>query len=225
MDKTIIAQQDANLRVKNVFERYPEEVAKNVSLETHVAEFQALVTEIIDLDVSIENIPNIIASSKNMARSEIIDLNLRRSKQMYVFAGETKNYKLTDFLKVNVSAYNHLRTADVAAYAQALLQNVILYAPDLVEVGIGDEQIAELTAATDAFLKLQEDPRAQINQRKKMISNMKLKIEETKTMLAKVFDFLISSYPADSAFVQDYQVARIVVDPATHHRKDDPVEE
>lgn len=227
MDKMSIAQLEANIRVKDVFDRYPEEVAKNASFSTNVVVFDALIVEVTELERAIGNIPSITASSKADARSGLETVCMRMSKQMHVFADTTKNFELADFLKLNISAYNRLRTVDMSIYAQALLDNANLYADDLSTVGIEEAQITELSDATTHFVALMEDPRQQINQRKKMIGNVKTKIEETKTMLATIFDFLIEAYPADSAFVQDYKVARIVVEPATIHRAedDDAVEE
>lgn len=228
MNKIYLAYQDANLRVRKVFDANPEEVAKNSSFATHAAEYGVLVGEITDLEVAAGEIVPTTASSKKQARAHLETVCLQHCKLMYVFAEESNNYQLMDFLKVNKSDYPVLRTADMSIYGLALLKNTTTYADHLVAVGIGEEQIVELTEANTVFMELMEDPREQINKRKDILTSIEEKVEQTKHMLDKVFDYLIESYPSDLQFVKDYKLARIVVDPATHHRTDDddaPVEE
>lgn len=221
MDKKSISQQDANLRVDDVWNTYPEEVAKNESLAENVLVFRADVAEISKLEGEIEAIPKVTASAKSNARAQLEAVCLRQSKQVHVFAESSGNFTLLSFLLTVPSAYVAMRSAEVGAYARALMGEITANADQLVPVGIGEVQIAELTAAMAAYKALIEDPRALSNKRKKLIADMKAKITSTKHMLDKTFDFLIDSYPSDSDFVKDYKLARIVVDPATHHHTDD----
>lgn len=221
MNKQEIAQQDVNKRVCIVLNSYGEKVASIPFLASSAAEFILLTDSIDSMALDAKSISIKPGTTKQELRSDLQYACLRYGKTAMVYARSIEDQDAITNIVTIKSDISRLNDYNFSLYSKYLVNYSADNAEGLLTVGLTAEKHTALENLVNEYDGHIEEPREDINKRKDINNQIEQMIKDSSDALADVFDGLIETFPEDDPFYIAYQSARIVISPATRHRKDD----
>lgn len=219
MKKSITAKRNAIYQVLLFLTKYADKLVVIPVLADLQILLSKLIGETDELVQKAGGIPSKTAGNKNIARAELVAVVFKISNVIKVFAYKHKDENLNNFIVNSKSALDYeMRQHEILTYAKNLLEQITPIASELLNYGISEELILELTTEIKEFEDLMAEPRQLISERKTLNELIEEKIDEIQSLLNNEIDPLMEIFNEDKEFYLAYKTARMIVDPATHKR-------
>ncbi len=222
MKKSITAKRNAHYQVVQLLTKNTDKLMVVPVLGSMQERLSQLVGDTDELVKKTGGIPSKTAGNKNVARTELVAVVFKVSNVLKVYAYMSKNENLNNFIVNTKSALDYeMRQQEVLNYAKNLLEQITPIAADLLNYGVSEELITELTTEIKVFEDLLTEPRQLISERKTLNELIEEKIDEIQALLNNQIDPLMEIFNEDKEFYLAYKTARMIVDPATRKREVD----
>ncbi len=222
MKKSITAKRNANHQVLLFLTKNESKFVVIPVLGDLRSRLSQLVGEADELVKKAGGIPSKTAGNKNAARAELVAVVFKISNVLKVYAYSSEDENLNNFIVNSKSALDYeMRQQEILNYAKNLLEVITPIASELLNYGISEELILELTAEIADFEGLMAEPRQLISERKTLNELIEEKIDEVQSLLNNQIDPLMEIFNEDKEFYLAYKTARMIVDPASRKRMAD----
>ncbi|WP_372644329.1 hypothetical protein [Ancylomarina sp.] len=220
MKKSITAKRNAHYQVLQFLTKNTDKLMVIPVIGSMQTRLLQLISETNELVKNAGSIPSKTAGNKNITRAELVEVVFKVSNVLKVFAYMTKNENLSNFIINSKSALDYeLRHQEILNYAKNLLDRVSPIAADLLNYGISEDLITELSTEISDFETVISEPRELISERKTLNELTEEKVDEIQTLLSNEIDPLMEIFNEDKEFYLAYKTARMIVDPASRKRE------
>ncbi len=224
MNKTITARHNANKQVLIVLSNFNSKYAGIPVFVHAVSVFDGLINNTEDLFTKVGSVPNKTAGNKNIARAELVGVSIKVSNIVKVYAFMTKNENLSNSIISSESELAmRMRQQDLLDYSKNLANNIAPIATELLNYGLSEALIEELTKEIAEFKEVISEPRQLINERKTSNELIEDNIDKVYSLLINQLDPLMELFVDDNEFYIAYKSARMIVDPASRKKVEEEI--
>ncbi|RUT78596.1 hypothetical protein [Ancylomarina longa] len=222
MKKTITARQNAFQQVVVTLTNNQTKFSQIAAMVNMFTDLNKLVGETDELITKAGSIPTKTAGNKNLARTELINIALKTSSIVKVYAFVIKNENLNNFVaNISMSSLGLMRNQELLNFCKNLLDNISPITSELADYGFTEEMKAELQTEIEDYEKLMTQPRQLISERKTTNELIEDNIDKIQSLLSNQIDPMMELFTEDKEFYLSYKSARMIVDPASHKRVTD----
>lgn len=224
MDKKNIVQQEANMRVVEVFGLFPEQVSSVPLLQSKSTLFIELTDEIAKLTYEVSLIAERPAYNRQEIRAKLEKACFETGNNIQLYARTISDIDIVEKTHSSISTIRHLKYYELLMYAKFLVEYSNDHAEDLLNVGYSETQRTTLNESFTNYEAHYEEPQDRINQRKVLNERITELTRTTAAELKTVFDPIVNNFSPTDPFAEAYRTARIVRDPATRHQQEEAPE-
>jgi len=187
-----------------------------------LTDLNKLVDETDELITKAGSIPTKTAGNKNLARTELINIALKTSSIVKVYAFVIKNENLNNFIaNISMSSLGLMRNKELLIFCKNLLDNISSITTELADYGFTKEMKAELKTEIKDYEKLMTQPRQLISERKTTNELIEDNIDKIQSLLSNQIDPMMELFTEDKEFYLSYKSARMIVDPASRKKTEE----
>lgn len=222
MKKTLQARFNSQNQVNITMNQFKSHFEGNQALISYLGELGEFIVTSNELFKKIMATPQKTAANKALAREELVSIDLKLSNVLKVFANDQKDENLLSLLHTSeYTLSQRLRSQELLSYSENLLDSVVKNIESLIFYGVTEALVNELRDEIKDYSDSISEPRHLISERKTNNELLEENISNCSQLLIKKVDPLIELFKDDHEFYLAYKSARMIVDPAKRHRKDD----
>lgn len=149
-------------------------------------------------------------SDKKSAKADVIAAVIKISGPALVYAVNNNNFTLHDQLNVTKSQLMKIQDGTLPQRLNGIVEEIEKIAPELVDYGVTEQDIADAKAKTEVYAAQVNTPRGLITKRSAKIETVADHIEQLRNILYRI-DKMMRLF-AGTEFHRDYKNARKIVD-------------
>ena len=159
-------------------------------------------------------------ANKNAMKKNLAEFGNSLAGIVFAYADEKEMTTLKESMRFTLSGLQKAKDDDLISNCRNIYEAANTNVVALADYGITPLMLTDFKNAVDDFEGLVPQPRTKRSERKTDTANLNAAVSEVKKFLKNRMDKLVVVFnDGNTEFVQNYDNARIVVDPKTDHTK------
>lgn len=209
MNNTLENKLSMYQKVQGYLGLHTTETAGIAAVATLKTQFDTKVNAILTLAASANADITGYTVDKQVKRNDLKAKVLKLSTAVVAHAAMTDNFNLIEKCDETPSALDGMRDNDFYTYAKLVLTEATPLFSALVPFGVTADDLSEATTAATTYLENIQNPRVQINERSRSLSDIETLFTDTDTFLTEKLDKVMKVFLAtNNSLYVGYEGAR-----------------
>lgn len=209
MNNTLENKLSMYQKVQGYLGLHTTETAGIAAVATLKAQFDTKVNAILTLAASASADITGFTVDKQVKRNDLKAKILKLSTAIVAHASMTDNFNLVEKCDETPAALDGMRDNDFYTYAKLILNEATPLFSALVPFGVTADDLTEATTAATIYLANIQNPRVQINERSRSLSDIETMFADTDTFLREKLDKVMKVFLAtNNSLYVGYEGAR-----------------